>query len=74
MKSLVAWVLPLALCASLTAAEPAHMVSGDNLLVEGIGPIPASLADAVQRYTEFRSASLASWHPTRREMLIPARR
>ena len=73
MRSFAAWVLPLALCVSMAASEPAHIVPGDNLLVEGISPIPASLADAVQRYTEFRSASLSSWHPTRREMLIGTR-
>ncbi|MFQ5724309.1 MAG: S9 family peptidase, partial [Terriglobia bacterium] len=46
---------------------------GDNLVVEGIPPIPVSLAREVDRYTEFRSASLQSWHPTKREMLISTR-
>jgi hypothetical protein len=46
---------------------------GDNLVVEGVPPIPASLAEEVRRYTEFRTASLASWHPVRREMLIGTR-
>jgi dipeptidyl aminopeptidase/acylaminoacyl peptidase len=31
------------------------------------------LAESVGRYTEFRAATLASWHPTRREMLINTR-
>src|SRR5947209_16635240 len=46
---------------------------GDNLVVEGVPPIPAALADEVRRYTEFRTAGLASWHPARREMLIGTR-
>ena len=46
---------------------------GDNLVVEGVPPVPASLAEEVRRYTEFRTASLASWHPARREMLIGTR-
>ena len=46
---------------------------GDNLLVEGIPPIPASLAEDVNRYTESRAAGFASWHPVRREMLITTR-
>jgi dipeptidyl aminopeptidase/acylaminoacyl peptidase len=46
---------------------------GDNLVVDGIPPIPSDIADQVRRYTEFRSASLADWHPTRREMLISTR-
>ncbi len=45
----------------------------DNLIVEGIRPIPASVADEVRPYTEIRSASFRSWHPTRREMLIGTR-
>lgn len=46
---------------------------GDNLVIERIPPIPQSLAETVDRYTQFRSAALASWHPTRREMLISTR-
>ena len=45
----------------------------DNLILEGIPPIPAALAETVNRYTEFRSASLASWHPVEREILISTR-
>jgi dipeptidyl aminopeptidase/acylaminoacyl peptidase len=41
--------------------------------VDGIPPIPVSLAEAVSRYTEFRSASAQSWHPVRRELLITTR-
>ena len=32
-----------------------------------------TLAEQVKRYTEFRSAALLDWHPTRREMLIATR-
>jgi dipeptidyl aminopeptidase/acylaminoacyl peptidase len=45
----------------------------DNLVVEGIPPIPNELATQVDRYTQFRSASLAGWHPTKRELLISTR-
>ena len=45
----------------------------ENLVVDGIPPIPASLADDVRRYTESRPANFADWHPTRREMLISTR-
>ncbi len=34
---------------------------------------PAVLAESVGRYSEFRSADFASWHPGRREMLIETR-
>src|SRR6266480_2862441 len=55
-------------------AEPADVIQpNENLIVEGIGPVPASLAERVGRYTEFRGAVPLSWHPTRREMLISTR-
>ena len=51
----------------------ATLQPNDALILQDIPPIPASLVTQVNRYTEFRSASLASWHPTRREMLISTR-
>lgn len=56
---------PLLLAAVLTP--------GDNLVTDGIPPVPAELAAQVQRYTEYRSASLLDWHPTRRELLVSTR-
>ncbi|MEB3292974.1 MAG: S9 family peptidase [Synechococcales bacterium] len=46
---------------------------GENLVVEGLPPVPQTLVESVSHYTNFRSATLASWHPTRREMLISTR-
>ena len=45
----------------------------DNLVVEGIPPVPKSLVEQVAYYTEGRSAAFLSWHPTRREMLVSTR-
>lgn len=45
----------------------------DNLVAEGIPPLPASLIGEVRSYTEARGASLAAWHPLRKEMLIATR-
>jgi dipeptidyl aminopeptidase/acylaminoacyl peptidase len=45
----------------------------ENLVVEGIPAVPQTLVGTVDRYTQFRSASLATWHPVRREMLISTR-
>jgi Tol biopolymer transport system component/dienelactone hydrolase len=56
-----------------TPATPAVIHPAANLKTDGIPEIPASIADAVGRYTEFRSASFAGWHPSRREMLITTR-
>jgi len=53
--------------------QNAEIVPNENLVVEGIPKIPASLAETVERYTNFRGASLDSWDPVRREMLISTR-
>jgi Tol biopolymer transport system component len=44
-----------------------------NLKVEGVPPIPAALAAKVAPYTEFRPRALASWHPTRHELIVATR-
>src|SRR3989454_8534601 len=54
-------------------AQEAEIPPGDNLVVEGIPGVPATLAETVSRYTEFRRAALLSWHPIKREMLIRTR-
>lgn len=57
----------------MVTAQTTTITPGDNLVVEGIPPIPSTLVDGVGKYTNFRAASLASWHPKRREMLISTR-
>ncbi len=49
------------------------LAPGENLVVQGLPPIPAELAEKARRYTEYRSADLWDWHPTRREILIGTR-
>ncbi|MEM9818031.1 MAG: S9 family peptidase [Cyanobacteria bacterium P01_D01_bin.6] len=74
----------LALCFALFSVTLPHLhptisvaratlAPGDNLRIEGIPPIPMSLVTQADRYTQFRTATLQSWHPTRREMLISTR-
>lgn len=41
-----------------------------NLITEGIPPIPASLAKAVDRYSSAYGLPLAGWHPERRELWL----
>jgi dipeptidyl aminopeptidase/acylaminoacyl peptidase len=73
MKTALA-VPGLALIAAMAVAQsPPTMAPNENLVVEGVPPIPAALADTVARYTESRSATFQGWHPTRREMLITTR-
>ena len=55
------------------APTEAVVARPESLVSEGVPAIPASLAEEVGRYTEFRSAGFTGWHPTRREMLISTR-
>jgi dipeptidyl aminopeptidase/acylaminoacyl peptidase len=55
----------LALCAFAQAPN--------NLVIEGIPPIPEELRQDAARYLEFRSATFQDWHPQRREMLVTTR-
>jgi len=65
--------LLILLLTSLAFSQTDEIVPNENLVAEGIPKIPASLAESVRRYGEFRFAGLLSWHPTRREMLIQTR-
>jgi len=64
-----------------TAAPPPEAKPGTsgvitpapNLHTDGMPELPASIADAVGRYTEFRTTTFAGWHPVRREALVLTR-
>jgi dipeptidyl aminopeptidase/acylaminoacyl peptidase len=72
-RFLAATLAVVLLPAIVVMAQPAEITPGENLVVEGIPLVPVSLTETVDRYTQFRYASLLSWHPTRREMLISTR-
>jgi dipeptidyl aminopeptidase/acylaminoacyl peptidase len=55
------------------AAQEATIAPPENMLVDGVPKIPASLADTAGRYSENRSAFPTDWHPQRREILIGTR-
>lgn len=57
----------------LVPAQEKSLVPGDNLIVQGVPKVPLTLVQRVGRYTNFRAAGLADWHPTRPEMLILTR-
>lgn len=65
--------LALLFCVTSIAAQTGEASPGDNLVLDGVPNIPASLAEAVGRYTDFRTARLLDWHPSRREMLVRTR-
>jgi len=69
-------IMVLALVALMTALLPAQtpdVKPGDNLVVDGVPPIPVTVAEAAARYGNFRAATLRDWHPEAREMLITTR-
>jgi dipeptidyl aminopeptidase/acylaminoacyl peptidase len=55
------------------AQTPQVVVPGDNLVIDGVPPVPMKIAEQVGRYTEFRSAWLQSWNPKAKEMLVSTR-
>ncbi len=50
-----------------------EIIPNENLVLDGIPPLSTNLVSRVGRYTEFRSASFLSWHPTQQELLISTR-
>ena len=69
-----ALLLILTLTAVAAAQAPEAVIApGDNLVAQGVPPIPASLAEQVGRYTDFRAAVFTGWHPRSREVLINTR-
>ncbi len=65
--------LAISLLAAVAFAQSDEIVPNENLVAEGIPKIPASLAESVGRYSEFRTATFANWSPTKREMLVETR-
>src|SRR6266700_1074378 len=63
-----ALILPRAAFAQSEVVTP-----NDNLVTDGLPPVPAAIAAAARPYSEFRSAEFWDWHPTRREMIIGTR-
>jgi dipeptidyl aminopeptidase/acylaminoacyl peptidase len=66
-------VVAIILFTTLAFAQSNEIAPNENLVAEGIPKIPASLAETAGRYSEFREADFASWHPTKREMLVRTR-
>jgi dipeptidyl aminopeptidase/acylaminoacyl peptidase len=58
------------LIACTVAAQGPTVPVPEHIKTEGVPPIPESLAAKLRPYGQFRRASLLSWHPTRRAMLV----
>jgi dipeptidyl aminopeptidase/acylaminoacyl peptidase len=51
-------------------AQTSEIVPGENLVVEGIPKIPASLAEAIGPYRSGYGYPLAGWNPSKRELWL----
>jgi dipeptidyl aminopeptidase/acylaminoacyl peptidase len=78
-QSIAAALLSAVLAASSLAQSPASasrdafVKPNPNLHIENIPPIPQSLADAMAKYSDFRSHSFVAWHPKKVEMIVSHR-
>src|SRR5467141_4871402 len=72
-KKLLLILAAILLVAAAAPAQEPVIAPADNLIVDGAPKIPTSLAETAGRYGSYRSANLADWHPTKREMLIATR-
>jgi Tol biopolymer transport system component len=72
-KNLILILSGMLLSSVGATAQEAVIAPADNLIVDGVPKIPSSLAETAGRYGWYRGASLADWHPTKREMVIATR-
>lgn len=59
--------------AIITNGQNTDIPLAENIVVDGIPAISNSIIAEVKSYTETRGASLVSWHPKKKEMLISTR-
>ena len=71
-KGVLVLMAMLALAGLASAQEPA-IAPPESLVVDGVPKVLAAVAETAGRYAAFRGASLADWHPVKREMLIATR-
>ncbi len=67
------FLLAASLVAGLLFAAGPNLPTPSNLKPEGLPPIRQDVFDAINRYSEFRAATLLDWAPAKREILIATR-
>jgi dipeptidyl aminopeptidase/acylaminoacyl peptidase len=55
------------------APQPPVAATPEAIVTEGMPPVPASIAEGMAPYAQYRRATFRSWHPTWRQMLIATR-
>ena len=71
MKRTIPAVCALLLALPLAAQEVVNPPA--SLILDGVPPVPAEVAQKLKPYGEFRPHGLMSWHPAKREMLVRRR-
>ncbi len=66
-------VFCLTVHAEESGTQASYVKPGDNMMLEHVPPIPASVAEATGRYGEYRYAQFDGWNPQRREMIVSTR-
>src|ERR1700730_16770195 len=61
------------LVAGAVAAQTDTVQSPENIVVDGVPPIPTAVAETAARYGNYRTALLRDWNPEKRQMLIATR-
>jgi Tol biopolymer transport system component len=61
------------LARAAVVAQEATITPPESIVAEGVPKIAAAVAETAGRYGAYRSAGLADWNPTKREMLIATR-
>src|SRR5437868_12205137 len=70
MRHLACALALLLSAASAAAGQAKTIATPGTITVEGMPPIPQSIADDLARYAQFRQAQMMAWNPTRRQMLV----
>lgn len=56
-----------------TASRPATLVPPATLTVQGVPPLPASLAQSARQYADLEGTRFVAWHPRERSMIVSQR-
>src|SRR5215467_3665495 len=69
----IAVCLAVLLAGAPLVAQEAVIAPPESIVADGVPKIRAELAETAGRYGAYRSAALADWNPSKREMLIATR-
>src|SRR6267154_5293570 len=69
----IKFLFVIALLTHNARGQQSNIPVASNLVAEGIPALSANLISDVKNYTESRGASLLTWHPLRKEMIIATR-